>query len=376
MQLIFKGGFMAVPQFDLTRQYKKIEREVEAKVHETLASGAYILGPALVNFEKSFAEYNEVKYAFGVASGTDALLLALRAADIKPGDEVITTAFTFFATAEVIAILGAKPVFADIKLDNYNIDPEDIARKITPRTKAIMPVHLFGLPCNMDPILKLAKEHNLVVIEDCAQAVGAQYKGKKAGSFGDFGCFSFFPTKNLGCCGDGGAIITNREEMAEKIRMLRVHGSKKKYYHEFLGYNSRLDTIQAAILEVKLKHLDEWIESRRSIANFYNSSLRDIVIQVPEEQIDTFHVYHQYTLRVENRDKLVEHLKMKGIGTAIYYPLPLHLQPALKHLGYKPQTLPNTERACEEVISLPIFPELERREMEEVVNAIREFYAK
>jgi len=367
---------MAVPQFDLTRQYKKIEREVEAKVHETLASGAYILGPALVNFEKSFAEYNEVKYAFGVASGTDALLLALRAADIKPGDEVITTAFTFFATAEVIAILGAKPVFADIKLDNYNIDPEDIARKITPRTKAIMPVHLFGLPCNMDPILKLAKEHNLVVIEDCAQAVGAQYKGKKAGSFGDFGCFSFFPTKNLGCCGDGGAIITNREEMAEKIRMLRVHGSKKKYYHEFLGYNSRLDTIQAAILEVKLKHLDEWIESRRSIANFYNSSLRDIVIQVPEEQIDTFHVYHQYTLRVENRDKLVEHLKMKGIGTAIYYPLPLHLQPALKHLGYKPQTLPNTERACEEVISLPIFPELERREMEEVVNAIREFYAK
>lgn len=376
MQLMFKGGFMAVPQFDLTRQYKKIEREVEAKVHETLASGAYILGPALVNFEKSFAEYNEVKYAFGVASGTDALLLALRAADIKPGDEVITTAFTFFATAEVIAILGAKPVFADIKLDNYNIDPEDIARKITPRTKAIMPVHLFGLPCNMDPILKLAKEHNLVVIEDCAQAVGAQYKGKKAGSFGDFGCFSFFPTKNLGCCGDGGAIITNREEMAEKIRMLRVHGSKKKYYHEFLGYNSRLDTIQAAILEVKLKHLDEWIESRRSIANFYNSSLRDIVIQVPEEQIDTFHVYHQYTLRVENRDKLVEHLKMKGIGTAIYYPLPLHLQPALKHLGYKPQTLPNTERACEEVISLPIFPELERREMEEVVNAIREFYAK
>jgi len=376
MQLIFKGGFMAVPQFDLTRQYKKIEREVEAKVRETLASGAYILGPALVNFEKSFAEYNEVKYAFGVASGTDALLLALRAADIKPGDEVITTAFTFFATAEVIAILGAKPVFADIKLDNYNIDPEDIARKITPRTKAIMPVHLFGLPCNMDPILKLAKEHNLVVIEDCAQAVGSQYKGKKAGSFGDFGCFSFFPTKNLGCCGDGGAIITNREEMAEKIRMLRVHGSKKKYYHEFLGYNSRLDTIQAAILEVKLKHLDEWIESRRSIANFYNSSLRDIVIQVPEEQIDTFHVYHQYTLRVENRDKLVEHLKMKGIGTAIYYPLPLHLQPALKHLGYKPQTLPNTERACEEVISLPIFPELERREMEEVVNAIREFYAK
>jgi len=376
MQLIFKGGFMAVPQFDLTRQYKKIEREVEAKVRETLASGAYILGPALVNFEKSFAEYNEVKYAFGVASGTDALLLALRAADIKPGDEVITTAFTFFATAEVIAILGAKPVFADIKLDSYNIDPEDIARKITPRTKAIMPVHLFGLPCNMDPILKLAKEHNLVVIEDCAQAVGSQYKGKKAGSFGDFGCFSFFPTKNLGCCGDGGAIITNREEMAEKIRMLRVHGSKKKYYHEFLGYNSRLDTIQAAILEVKLKHLDEWIESRRSIANFYNSSLRDIVIQVPEEQIDTFHVYHQYTLRVENRDKLVEHLKMKGIGTAIYYPLPLHLQPALKHLGYKPQTLPNTERACEEVISLPIFPELERREMEEVVNAIREFYAK
>jgi len=376
MQLMFKGGFMAVPQFDLTRQYKKIEREVEAKVRETLASGAYILGPALVNFEKSFAEYNEVKYAFGVASGTDALLLALRAADIKPGDEVITTAFTFFATAEVIAILGAKPVFADIKLDNYNIDPEDIARKITPRTKAIMPVHLFGLPCDMDPILKLAKEHNLVVIEDCAQAVGSQYKGKKAGSFGDFGCFSFFPTKNLGCCGDGGAIITNREEMAEKIRMLRVHGSKKKYYHEFLGYNSRLDTIQAAILEVKLKHLDEWIESRRSIANFYNSSLRDIVIQVPEEQIDTFHVYHQYTLRVENRDKLVEHLKMKGIGTAIYYPLPLHLQPALKHLGYKPQTLPNTERACEEVISLPIFPELERREMEEVVNAIREFYAK
>jgi len=376
MQLIFKGGFMAVPQFDLTRQYKKIEREVEAKVRETLASGAYILGPALVNFEKSFAEYNEVKYAFGVASGTDALLLALRAADIKPGDEVITTAFTFFATAEVIAILGAKPVFADIKLDSYNIDPEDIARKITPRTKAIMPVHLFGLPCDMDPILKLAKEHNLVVIEDCAQAVGSQYKGKKAGSFGDFGCFSFFPTKNLGCCGDGGAIITNREEMAEKIRMLRVHGSKKKYYHEFLGYNSRLDTIQAAILEVKLKHLDEWIESRRSIANFYNSSLRDIVIQVPEEQIDTFHVYHQYTLRVENRDKLVEHLKMKGIGTAIYYPLPLHLQPALKHLGYKPQTLPNTERACEEVISLPIFPELERREMEEVVNAIREFYAK
>lgn len=366
---------MAVLQFDLTRQYKRIGKEIEAAVVKVLASGAYILGDELLAFEKNFANYNEAKFALGVASGTDALLVALRALDIKQGDEVITTPFTFFATSEVIAVLGAVPVFADIDPKTYNINPDEIESKITEKTKAILLVHLFGLCADMEKIMNIAQRYGLYVIEDCAQAVGAQFKGKKAGTFGDVGCFSFFPTKNLGCCGDGGAVITNREDVAEKVRMLRVHGSRKKYHHEFLGYNTRLDTVQAAILNVKIKYLDEWNETRRRIARFYNDALRDVVLSVPDEPLDYYHIYHQYTIRVCQRDKLVEYLKSKGIGTAVYYPLPLHLQPALRHLGYKDGDFPEAEKAAGEVLSLPVFPELKKEEMEEVVSGIKEFYS-
>jgi len=366
---------MAVTQFDLTRQFATIEDEVNNSVKEVLSSGRYIFGPYLQKFEEEFAQFLGCKHCSGVASGTDALLLSLEAAGIGKGDEVITTPFTFFATAEVICQLGAKPVFVDINPVSYNMDISQIREKVTDSTKAIIPVHLYGLSCDMDPILEIAEEYNLAIVEDTAQAAGAEYKGRKCGSLGTFGAFSFFPTKNLACCGDGGAITVNDDKLAEKIRMLRVHGSRKKYHYEFVGHNSRLDAIQAAILTVKLNHIEEWNEKRRKAAKFYSDELKEIVLQVPQEPQDYLHVFHQYTIRAKDRDELSSYLKENGIGHAIYYPVPLHLQPAMADYGYGKGDFPEAEKACQEVISLPIFPEIYQYEQEEVIDAIKSFYS-
>jgi dTDP-4-amino-4,6-dideoxygalactose transaminase len=290
------------------------------------------------------------------------------------GDEVITTPFTFFATSEVISLLKAKPVFVDIDSKTFNIDPDKIEDAITTKTKAVIPVHLFGQMAEMDDIEYLAEKYDLYIIEDACQAIGAEYKGRRAGSIGDTGCFSFFPTKNLGAFGDGGLITTNDEKLYEKIKLLRVHGSRKKYYHELIGHNSRLDEIQAAILRVKLKYLDNWIERRIEIAKIYSEGLKDLDVTVPEVKPYLRHVYHQYVIRTKHRDELQEYLSNKGIGTAIYYPLPLHLQECYKDLGYREGDLPEAEKASKEVIALPMWPELTNEEVNYIVESIREFF--
>lgn len=361
-----------IPILDLTRQYETLKAELDQAVLDVLSSGKYILGPNVQKLETDFAKYCDTNYSIGVASGTDALHLALRALGIGEGDEVITTAFTFVATTETIAIVGATPVFVDIDEKTYNIDVTKIEAQITDKTKAIMPVHLYGQPVDMDPILEIAKKHNLYVIEDCAQAVGATYKGKKVGSFGDFGCFSYFPTKNLGCAGDGGMITTNNEELAQKINVLRNHGSKKRYYHEELGLNSRLDDIQAAVINVKLKYIDDFNNRRREIASRYNEYFQDVPdIITPNVREDVQHVYHQYTVRVPNRDKIHEALKEDGVMTMIYYPVPLHRQKIHLNLGVDPSTLPITEKYTDEVLSLPIFPELTEDEIKTVAESLK-----
>ncbi|NIM99182.1 MAG: aminotransferase class V-fold PLP-dependent enzyme, partial [candidate division Zixibacteria bacterium] len=349
---------MNVPLLDLKRQYNSIKEELDQAVFSVLSHTRFIMGPDVKAFEEKAAEYCGSKFAVGVASGTDALLLSLRACGVGPGDEVITSTFTYFATAGAITRLGATPVFVDIDPDTYNLDPGKIENRITPQTKAIIPVHLYGQCADMDPIMEIAKKHNLKVVEDAAQAIGAKYKGKKAGTMGHFGCFSFFPSKNLGAAGDGGMITTDDEEIAELLRILRVHGAKPKYYHALVGYNSRLDTIQAAILSVKLKYLDEWTEKRREHAQVYNAAFRDSDIITPKEEDFNYHIYHQYTIAVKDRDKLRRVLKEKQIGHEIYYPVPLHLQECYRFLGYKEGDLPVAERKAKEVISLPIYPEL------------------
>ena len=364
---------MKVPFLDLKRQYSTIKKEIDEAVFSVLSNARFILGPEVKTFEEKVAAYCGAKFAIGVASGTDALLLSLRACGVKPGDEVITTTFSFFASAGVISRLGAVPVFVDIDGETYNIDPEQIEKKISQKTKAIMPVHLFGQCADMDPLLEIAKEHNLKVVEDAAQAIGAEYKGKKAGTVGDFGCFSFFPSKNLGGVGDGGMVVTNDPEMAEMIRILRVHGSKPKYYHSTIGYNSRLDTIQAAILGVKLKYLDDWTKKRRKHAEIYNSAFKDLDIITPKEKSFSYHIYNQYTIAVKNRDELRKYLKEKEIGHDSYYPVPLHLQECYRFLGYNKGDLPVSEKKAMEVVSIPIYPELTEEEQGYVISTIREF---
>jgi dTDP-4-amino-4,6-dideoxygalactose transaminase len=317
------------------------------------------------------ARYCGAPSAVGVASGTDALLLSLRACGVGSGDEVITTAFTFFATAGVISRLGATPVFVDVDPDTYNIDPAQIEKKINSRTRAIMPVHLYGQCADMDPIMQIADKHGLKVVEDAAQAIGAKYKGKRAGTIGHFGCFSFFPSKNLGAAGDGGMVVTSDPQMDELLRMLRVHGAKPKYYHSLVGYNSRLDTIQAAILEVKLKYLDGWTEKRRQHAQVYNRALAGSGVTTPKEEEFNYHIYHQYTIAVKNRDKLRGALKEKQIGHDVYYPVPLHLQECYKHLGYKQGSLPVTEEKSREVVSLPIYPEMTAEQQNYVIDTVK-----
>jgi len=374
---------MRIPQLDLVAQYKSIKKEIDETILKVLDKGEFILGQEVKALEESIANFVGVKHAIGVASGTDALLLSLMAIDIKPGDEVITTPFTFFATAGSIARLGARPIFVDIELDTYNIAPNKLENLLNkyynPRMKAIIPVHLYGQCTDMDTINELAKKYNLRVIEDAAQSIGATYKGKQSGSLGDIGCFSFFPSKNLGAYGDGGMVVTNDDEIAEKIRLLRVHGAKPKYYHSMVGINSRLDEIQAAILNVKFKHLKDWITERRNKASIYDSliskSLQGQVV-IPHEAAYNYHTYHQYTIRVLQRDDLKQFLSDSGIGTAIYYPLPLHLQKCFENLGYKIDDFSISERASKEVLSLPIYPELKKSEQVEVVEKIKEFFEK
>lgn len=361
---------MSIPLLDLKCQYQSIKAEVDAAVAAVLESGAFILGPTVEMFENSIAEYLGVKHAVGVASGTDALVLALAALGIGEGDEVITTPFTFIASAECIAAVGARPVFVDIDPHTYNIDPNMIEPAIIERTKAIIPVHLYGQPAEMDRILQIGKKHNLAVIEDTAQAFGACYRGERVASMGEVGCLSFFPSKNLGAYGDGGMVVTGDDRVAERLRMLRQHGSKVKYYHDRHGYNSRLDAMQAAILQVKLAYIDEWNEARRRCALRYNELFSDSPVITPFEAGERTHVYHQYTVRVPDRDAAIERLKSAEIGHAIYYPVPLHLQTVYGSLEYSEGDFPVTESACEEVLSLPIFPELRHDEQEQVATAV------
>ncbi len=366
---------MALPLLDLTAQYQSIREDLQEAVNRVLESGQYIMGPEVKAFEQEVADYCGVKHAVGVANGTDALLLALDAKGIGAGDEVITTPFTFFATAEVISQLGATPVFVDIDPETYNIDVEQIRQNINQKTKAIIPVHIFGQPANIDEIMSLAEEHNLFVLEDAAQAMGAEYQRKKIGSWGHAATFSFFPTKNLGGYGDGGMVVTNDDELAAKIRILRVHGSyPKKYYHNVLGYNSRLDEIQAAMLRVKLRHLDTWNHLRREKAEIYHERLQRLPIQTPVEAPYRKHIYHLYIVRSNERDELMQYLKEHGISTGVYYPLPLHLQEVFRDLEYQEGSLPHAEAASKRTFALPLFPELTEEQIDHVVDRITQFY--
>ena len=364
---------MQVPLLDLKAQYATIKDEIKAAIDEVLESQYFILGPKVQQFEEEIAEYCNAQHAVGVASGSDALLLALMAIDIGYGDEVITTPYTFFATAGSISRLGAKPVFVDIDAKTYNINPELIEENITDKTKAIIPVHLYGQCADMDPILEIGKKYNLCIIEDAAQAIGAEYKGRKAGSMGDMGCLSFFPSKNLGGYGDGGMVITNNADLAEKIRVLRAHGAKPKYYHSLIGVNSRLDALQAAVLSVKLKYLDGWSKARRQNAENYNHFFSDTDVVTPYAEPHNYHIYNQYIIRVSKRDELQEFLKERNIGTAIYYPVSLHLQGCYADLGYREGDLPESEKAAQETLALPIYSELTKEQQTTVVATIKEF---
>ena len=373
-----------VPPFDLTRQYQLIGEEVSAAVQEVLNSGYYIGGPVVESFEQQFAEYTGVGECSACNSGTDALYLALRALQIGPGDEVITTPFTFIATAEVITAVGAKPVFVDIDPKTFNLDITQLRTGITKRTKAIVPVHLFGQPVDMTALMAIAQEMGVAVIEDCAQAVGAEWAGKKVGSIGHIGCFSFYPTKNLGACGDGGAVTTNDPAIAASIRMLRNHGmSCDRYRHEATGINSRLDALQAAILQIKLPYLDRWNDARRELAASYHQMLKPVPgVVIPQELPGGRAVWNQYTIRLTKdssssnyRDEVRNQLQQLGVSSMVYYPLPLHLQPVYNDLGYQPGQFPVVEQACHEVLSLPMFPELSFEEQQQVVYGLKDCLA-
>jgi len=376
---------MKVPFFDLNAQFSSIEEEIKSALDEVFKTQQFILGPKVEALEQTIAQYCQTRFAIGVASGSDALLLSLMALGIGSGDEVILPPFTFFSTAGVVSRLGAIPVFVDIDPATYNIDPSKIEMKITSKTKAIIPVHLFGQCADMDPLLKIAKENKFFVIEDAAQALGAEYKplpnanGRRAGRMGDIGCFSFYPTKNLGAFGDAGMVVTNHPDLAEKIRILRVHGSQPKYFHKKIGINSRLDTIQAAILLVKFEYLEKWTTERQKKADRYHLLFQNLPSSVdrfklPTIQYQNRHIFHQYVIRVQERDRLKQFLMENGIGTDIYYPLPLHLQECYSFLKYRRGDLPVSEKASEESLALPIYPELREDEQEYVVDQIKTFY--
>jgi len=365
---------------DLLGQYQKIKPEINEAVMHVLTSTQFIMGKEVGEFECAAAGYLGVKYAIGCASGTDALQIAMMAMGIGGGDEVITSPFTFVATAETIVLLGATPVYVDIEPRTYNIDPSKIERVITAKTKAIIPVDLYGQAADMDPIMEIARKHRLKVIEDAAQAFGAEYKGRKTGSLGDVACISFFPSKNLGACGDAGMITTNDDQLAERIRMVSLHGSRKKYQHEILGVNSRLDTLQAAILRVKLKYLDGWNRLRQEFAAMYSARLRDSSVMTPYVMPGCTHIYHQYSVRVPNhstktRDALVAHLKSREIPTAVHYPIPLHLQKAFAYLGKKAGDYPVSETVASEIFSLPMHTELDEAQIDYITGEIKSFLA-
>lgn len=394
---------MNISLIDLKRQYKTIKEESDKVVLDVLSNAQYIMGENVKSFEKEFSEFLGVKHSVSVGNGTDALIIALKALGVGAGDEVITTSYTFFATAEAISYVGATPVFVDVDIDTYNIDVRKIEEKINSKTKAIIAVHIFGNPCDMDSINEIAKKHSLYIIEDAAQAVASEYKGKKIGSLSDIACFSFFPTKNLGCAGDGGMITTNNDELAVIIKALKLHGSGEnglkaynilnnidevveedkgtdntvynplKYYNYIIGQNSRLDELQAAILRVKLRKITEWTENRIENASLYNEGLKDTDLVKPEVAKDGKHVYHLYILQSENRAELTAFLKEKGIATGVYYPVPMHLQKVFKPLGYKKGDCPNAEYLSERTFALPMFPELEKEEIDYIVKAVKEF---
>ncbi len=360
-----------IPMLDLRAQYDAIREEIQAALREVLESQHFILGPQVQALEEEIARYCGTKFAVGVASGADALILALRAARIAPGDEVLVPSFTYIATADSVSHLGARPVFADIQPDTFTLDPAKLESKITSRTRAIVPVHLYGQPAGLDPILQIARKHKLKVIEDNAQAIGATYKGKKTGSLGDLGCLSFYPTKNLGGYGDGGMVLTDSEELSKRVRSLRSHGESRKYFSEEQGWNSRLDEIQAAILRVKLRHLDAWNAARRANAARYDALLAGVPgVATPRVAPGADHVFHQYTIRVPRRDSVQKALAVQGIATTVYYPAAVHLQPIYASLGYHEGDLPASERACREVLSLPMYAELSEAQIERVAEAI------
>lgn len=388
-----------IPLMNVERQYKSLEADLDSAALKVLHSGQYILGPDEKEFEKEFAAYCGVNYAVGVGNGTDALVIALMAAGVGKGDEVITCAMSFFATAEAIACVGATPVFVDCTQDTYVIDAEAIEEKITDKTKAIIPVHLYGQCADMKKIAETAKRHKLFVIEDCAQAAGAEYDGKRAGAFGDMACVSFFPTKNLGCAGDGGMILTNDEELYKLCQAYRVHGSGTngllaygkqkgisvdesavdfhgnlpKYYNFVIGYNSRLDTLQAALLRVKLPHLDAWNQKRREIAEIYDTRIVNNKVKKPICDVCNNHIYYVYVLLVEDRDAFRSYMETNGIATGVYFPVPLHLQTVFEVLGYRTGDMPNAEYLAEHGVAIPMFPELTDAEIEQVVNVINKY---
>ena len=349
---------MQIPLLDLKTQYASIKDKVLAAVSEVLETQICIGGPKVAELEEKIAAISNCKYAVGISSGTDAILSSLMSLGIGNGDEVITTPFTFFATVGCIARVGARPVFVDIDPETYNIDPNLVEQAVTKKTKAIVPVHLFGQMADMDPIVEIAEKYNLVVIEDAAQSITSTYKGKKAGSIGAVGCFSFFPSKNLGAAGDGGMIVTNNEQLYGRLKAMRNHGSNPKYYHQFVGGNFRLDAIQAAVLLVKFSHLDDWSEARRRNAAFYNEKFADTVIETPYINPGCVSIYNQYVIRIPKRDEAVTRLRRENIGCEIYYPCPMHLQECFRNLGYKQGDFPKTEKASNEVLAIPIYPEL------------------
>ena len=368
---------MTVSFLDITRQNESHRAELDAAITDVINSGRFILGENVASLEREVAAFSKASFAIGLASGTDAIHLALRACGVKRGDEIITSPFTFVATAEAIGYIGATPVFVDIEPNTFNLSANLIERKITKKTKAILPVHLYGQPADMVTIMALAKQYNLKVIEDSCQSIGAEFDGKPVNSTSDAGCLSFFPTKTLGCFGDGGMVVTSDPQVADEIKVLRGHGSRKTYYYELVGYNSRLDELQAAVLKVKFQYLDLLSSSRRKNADYYFRRLGSLTgITLPHIHPKAKHVFNQFTIRTSRREALLAYLKEKGIGAMVYYPLSLHLQSAFAFLGYKPGSLPESEKAQTEVLSLPIFPEIKEEELDQVCSAIESFFKK
>ncbi|MDB6124793.1 MAG: fdtB [Pedosphaera sp.] len=365
-----------IPYLDLAAQMRPLRKEIDAVIAKTLDNCSFCLGPDVTQFEKDFAAYCGAKHSLGFNSGTSALHVALLLLNVEPGDEVITTPYTFVATSWAISYIGAKPVYVDIEDNTFNIDPKLVEKAITPRTKAILPVHLYGQPCDLDPLLEICRKHKLPLVEDAAQAHGAKYKGRDIGTFGEISCYSFYPAKNLGACGEGGSLVTNNDAYAARARSLREHGSTQRYYHDEVGYNYRMEGIQGAVLGVKLKHLNKWNEGRRRVAHRYHELLADTPLQLPLEAEYAESVYHLYVVRHPRRDELKKHLEADKIGSALHYPLPLHLQKCYASLGYKQGDFPVSEKAGQECLSLPTFPELTDDQIQRVANSIKRFFKK